>query len=478
MYDVVIIGAGVIGSAIARELSRYELKTVVLEKHVDVCCGTTKANSGIVHAGFDAHKGTLKAELNVLGNSMYDQYSKELDFQFERNGSLVLCFDESQIGALEELKKQGEENGVPNLEILDFQQIKKIEPNINPGVVAALYAPTGGIVDPFAMNIALAENANVNGVEFKFNTEVKNIEKKESHYKIITADDEFESKIVINAAGVYSDDFNNMVSENKLKVTARRGEYCLLDKNVGYIASHTLFQLPTKFGKGVLVTRTTHGNLLVGPNAVNIEDKEDLKTTREGLEEVLNKALLSVNEIPRNAIIASFTGLRAVEENNDFVIGEASDAKGFINVAGIQSPGLSSAPAIGVKVSDIVVKKLNPNKNPKFNGKRKDIIKFSELSNDERDKLIKERPEYGNMVCRCEFVTEGEIIDAIKRPLGATTLDGVKRRTRAGLGRCQAGFCSPRTVEIIARELNISEIEVTKFGEGSHVLIGRNKEGI
>jgi glycerol-3-phosphate dehydrogenase len=478
MYDVVVIGAGVIGSAIARELSRYEMNICVLEKHSDVCCGTSKANSGIVHAGFDAKTGSLKAKLNVLGNSMYDEYSKELDFPFERNGSLVLCFSKDDIHVLEELKKQGERNGVPELKIIYAQELREKEPNISDTVVAALVAPTGGIVDPFKMTIALAENANVNGVEFKFNSKVESIEKIDDNYKIITKDAIYESKIVINATGVYSDYFNNMISEKKLKVTARRGEYCLFDKIAGNVVSHTIFQLPSKLGKGILVTKTIDGNLLVGPNAVDSEDKDDVRTTREGLEDIMFKATKSINNIPKNAVITSFTGLRAVEEHDDFVIGEADDSKGFINVAGIQSPGLSSAPAIGLLVKDIVVDRLNPNEKADFNGKRKDIVKFSELSNEERNKLIKNRPEYGNIICRCELVTEGEIIDAIRRPLGATNLDGIKRRTRAGAGRCQAGFCTSRTVEILSRELNIPQKDVTKFGEDSYILVGKNKENI
>lgn len=478
MYDVVIVGAGVIGSAIARELSRYEMNICVLEKHSDVCCGTSKANSGIVHAGFDAKVGSLKAKLNVLGNTMYDEYSKELDFPFERNGSLVLCFSKNDLHVLEELKEQGEKNGVPNLKIIDSEELRKKEPNISDEVVAALFAPTGGIVDPFKMTIALAENANVNGVEFKFNNKVQDIENTNNNYRITTEDDVYDSKIVINASGVFSDDLNNMVSSNKINITARRGEYCLFDKAAGNIVSHTIFQLPTKLGKGILVTKTMDGNLLIGPNAVNMKDKEDVRTTREGLEDIMLKATLSINNIPKSSVITSFTGLRAVEESEDFVIGEVVDSPGFINVAGIQSPGLSSAPAIATLVKDIVISRLKPLENKNFIGKRKDIVKFSELSNMERDKLIKDRPEYGNIICRCEIVTEGEIIDAIRRPLGATTLDGIKRRTRAGAGRCQAGFCTSRTVEILARELNLSQTEITKFGENSYILVGKNKENL
>lgn len=478
MYDVLIIGAGVIGNTIARELSKYEMRICVLEKHSDVCSGTSKANSGIIHAGFDAKPGSLKAKMNVLGNAMYDDYSKELDFPFKRNGSLVLCFNQEDFHVLKELKRQGEKNSVPNLTIIEQAELRSIEPNISDKAVAALLAPNGGIVDPFKMTIALAENANENGVEFKFNQKVDSVEKDNCNYKVITKDNVYHTKVVINAAGVFSDDLNNMVSRHKINITARRGEYCLFDKTAGDILSHTIFQLPSHLGKGILITPTIDGNLLIGPNAVNSKDKEDLRTTRDGMKDIILKAKKSIENIPVGSIITSFTGLRAVEEKDDFIIGEAADSPGFINVAGIQSPGLSSAPAIGYLVKDIVVEKLKPATNKHFNGVRKDIVKFSDLSSEKKDKLIKNRPEYGNIICRCEMVTEGEIIDAIRRPLGATTLDGIKRRTRAGAGRCQAGFCTSRIMEILTRELNILPTAVTKLGGNSYILVGKNKENI
>lgn len=482
MYDVAIIGAGVVGSAIARELSRYQVKACVIEREEDVCCGTSKANSAIIHAGFDATPGTLKARLNVRGNEMMDQLSKELDMPFKRNGSLVVCTKDQDPAGLDALLEKGKENGVPGLEILNREQLLSMEPNLSDDVTCALFAPTGGIVCPFHMTMAFAENAFTNGVEFFLNTEVTSIEKAAEGYKLSLHNREkeetsaLETKVVINAAGVYADTFNNMVSEHKLHITARKGEYMLLDKDAGTHVSHTIFQLPSKMGKGVLVTPTVHGNLLVGPTAVDVEDKEAVNTTLAGLDSLGKTASLSVKNIPLRQVITSFAGLRAHEDGGDFVIGEAADAKGFVNVAGIESPGLSSAPAIGEMVATLVKEMLSLSENPHFNGNRKGILRPETLSLEERNALIKEQPAYGNIICRCEMITEGEIMDAIHRPLGARSLDGVKRRTRAGMGRCQSGFCSPRTMEILEREVPLSMFDITKNGVGSNLVYGHNKE--
>lgn len=476
MFDVVIIGAGVIGCSVARELSKYKLHICLIEKEADICEGTSKANSAIVHAGFDAKTGSLKGKLNAKGNSMFDRLSKDLDFPFKRNGSLVLCFEESNIKKLNELKKQGEENGVPELKLLNKEELKLFEPNLSEEVIAALYVPSGGIVCPYEMTVALAENAYMNGVEFKFEKEVRGIQKEKDYFLIKTQSEDIKAKLIVNAAGLFSDSINNMVSDNKIKITPRKGEYCLFDKAVGGTVTRTIFQLPTKMGKGVLVTPTIDGNLLIGPNAVDVEDKTDIATTAEGIEEILNKAKFSLKEVPMRYIITSFSGLRAHSENDDFIIGEAQDVENFINAAVIESPGLSSAPSIAKVIEDIVISKLSPIEKVNFNPIRKGIPKFRELSNEERQKLILSNDAYGRMVCRCEMVTEGEIVEAIRRPLGAKTLDGVKRRTRAGMGRCQAGFCTPKLVGILAKELNIPQEEVTKFGRKSLLLVGRNKE--
>lgn len=476
MYDIVIIGAGVIGCAVARELAKYQLKTVVLEKEEDVCCGTSKANSAIVHAGFDAEPGTWKAKMNVIGSRKMEVLSKELDFPYKKNGSMVLCFDEKDFYKLEDLKKKGIENGVEGLEIITGEKIWKMEPNLSKNVKAMLYAPTGAIVCPFKLTIALAENANVNGVDFVFDTEVKNIQKIPEGYQIETTKECYETKCVVNAAGVYADVFHNMVSEKKLSIIPRKGEYCLMDKKAGNFVSHTIFQLPTAMGKGVLITPTVHGNLLAGPTAENIEDKEGVNTTGEGIAKMSKMAKLSAEELPFNMVITSFAGLRATEEGGDFVLGEVFDAPGFFDAAGIQSPGLSSAPAIGEYLAESIAGKLQAEKKEDFQPRRKDIPCVAEMPKEELKVLIAENPLYGSVVCRCETVTEGEIVNAIHRPLGAKSLDGVKRRTRAGMGRCQAGFCAPKVMEILERELHKSPLEITKAGGKSTLLTGKIKE--
>lgn len=476
MHDVIIIGAGVSGAATARELSRYRASICVLEKEEDVCCGTSKANSAIVHAGYDAAIGSLKAKLNVRGNEIMGRLAEELDFPFERRGSLVLCLSEEDMPNLQELYDRGVANGVKDMRILSRDEVLRMEPNITDDAYAALYAPTAGIVCPFGLNIALAENAYVNGVEFKFDTEVKEIKKLDEGYELDTSQGKFRAKYVVNAAGVYADRFHNMVSAEKIHITARRGDYCLMDKEAGTHVGRTIFALPGKLGKGVLVTPTIHGNLLVGPTAVDVEDKEAINTTAEGLALLLAKAGMNVKNIPTRQVITSFAGLRAHEDGDDFIIGEVKDAKGFIDCAGIESPGIASSPAIGEMIAELLRDKMDLIEKEDFVSTRQGIKDPSTLSMEERNALIKENPAYGNIICRCEMVTEGEIIDAINRPLGAKSLDGVKRRTRAGMGRCQSGFCAPRTMEILARECGMSMFDITKAGGKSQIVVGTNKD--
>lgn len=475
-YEVIIIGAGVSGAAIARELSGYDVKCCVLEKEEDVCCGTSKANSAIIHAGYDAANGSMMAKMNVEGNAMMEALAKELDIPFERNGSLVLCLHEEDIPGLQKLYDNGVANGVPDLQILNKEEVLKLEPNVSDEVYAALYAPTAGIVCPFHLNIALAENACDNGVEFKFDTEVLEIEKAEKGFVVKTNQGDFTTDYVVNAAGVYADKLHNMVSEKKIHITPRRGEYLLLDKTAGKHVKNTIFALPSKFGKGVLVTPTVHGNLLVGPTASDIEDKEGTCTSGSGLKEVMEKAGINVKNLPLRQVITSFAGLRAHEDNHEFILGEAEDAPGFIDCAGIESPGLSSCPAIGKYIVRLLQEKMHLKEKDSFVAVRKGILNPAELSMEERNQLIRENPAYGNMICRCEMITEGEIIDAVTRTLGAKSLDGVKRRTRAGMGRCQGGFCSPRVMEIIARERGVAVEEITKSGGKSKLIVGVNKE--
>lgn len=478
MYDVLVIGAGVIGTSIARELSKYSLSICVLEKDSDVAMGTSKANSAIVHAGFDAAPGTIKGNLNAPGNVMFDKLSKELDFPFKRIGSLVLCFNPDDLGKLELLYRQGIENGVPELRIIDRQELISMEPNVSAEACAALYAPTAGITCPYEMTFALAENAAENGVSFFTDQKVTSIVRKDDFYEISTERDLFKSQIVINAAGVYSDEMNNMVSNDKFHIIPRRGEYVVLDKAYGNLVSKTIFQLPTSLGKGVLISPTVDGNILIGPNAVDTINKEDKRTTSEGIEEIIKKAEKSVPLIPIRGVITSFTGLRARSHRDDFIIGEAVDSESFINAASIESPGLSSAPAIACVIADIVIKKLQPKLNKNFNPIRKRKVRFREMTDSDRDELIKKDPSYGRVICRCETVTEGEIIDAIHRTPGAATLDGVKFRTRAGMGRCQSGFCSSRVLEILQRELGLKKTEITKSGNCSNILLCKNKDDI
>ena len=482
--DVLIIGGGVIGCSIARELSRYQCKTILLEKEEDVCSGTSKANSAIVHAGYDAKTGSLKAKLNVEGNAMMEELSRELDFEFKRNASIVLCFSEEDMPALEALLERGKANGVSGLKIISGDEVRKMEPNITDEVVAALYAPTGGIVCPFGLTIAMAENACDNGVEFHFDTEVEAIRKIEkqglceqetredgrSKYLVETNNGTYEAAYIVNAAGVYADELHNMVSDEKLQIIPRRGEYLLLEKEAGTHVSSTIFQLPGKYGKGILVTPTVHGNLLVGPTATDQDDKDLARTTPEGLDDVRVKAEKSVKNVPFRQVITSFSGLRAHEMGDDFVLGEPTDADGFFDAAGIESPGLSCAPALGKYMAEMVAEKGGYQKKNDFNPRRRGIVRAAELSLEERAKLIQERPEYGSIVCRCENISEGEIIDAITRTLGARSLDGIKRRVRQGMGRCQAGFCTPRTMNILSRETGIPMEKICKNRAGSELL--------
>ena len=472
-YDIAVIGAGVIGSGIARELSRYQTNICVIEKNADVCEGTSKANSAIIHAGFDAKPGTLKAKLNAQGNSMIDKIAQELDVPFKRIGALVLCFSETDMPALEALLEKGIQNGIPDLKILTREELLEKEPNLADGVYAGLYAPTSGIVCPFEFTLGFAENACANGAVFHFETEVQDIERTENGYKIMTSNDVIECKAIVNAAGVYADDIHNMACEKDFSIVPRAGEYLLLDKSAGTHASHTIFQLPNKFGKGILVTPTVHGNLLIGPTATDVDDKEAVRTTAAGLRDVSEKSALSIKNIPMNQVITSFTGLRAHADKGDFILAESAPL--FFDAAGIESPGLSASPAVAEKVACMVKERLKLQEKTDFNAIRKRVPHLSMLSFEERAEKVKENPDFGAIICRCEEVSEGEILAAIHRPLGAKTLDGVKRRTRAGMGRCQAGFCSHRVMEILARELETDMTKIRKDQKGSEIVFEKTR---
>ena len=476
MVDIVIIGAGVSGCAIAREISRYKADVLVLEREEDVCCGTSKANSAIVHAGYDAAHGSLMAKLNVAGSLLMPELARELDFAYEQNGSLVVMMSEEDRPALNALYANGVANGVEGLRIVERDELVQMEPNISDGAVAALYAPTGGIVCPFGLTFALAENAAHNGVRFQFDSEVTGIEKIDGGWRVSTVKGDVEARVVVNAAGLYSDKLHNMVADDEMTIVPRRGDYFLLDHTTQGYVSNTIFQLPGKYGKGVLVAPTVHGNIIVGPTAIDIDDKEGTNTTQAGLDDVRAKCGMAVKNVPLRQTITSFAGLRAHVARHEFFIGEIKP--GFVDCAAIESPGLSSAPAIGRMVAGIVKDILGLEVDLSFDPRRKGILDPKALDDEAHAALIRENPAYGTVICRCETVTEGEIVDAIRRTPGARSVDGVKRRVRAGMGRCQGGFCSPRVMEILARELGVDQSAITKSGAGSELIVGVNKDAI
>ena len=468
MRDIIVIGAGVVGCSIARELSKYNLDVLVVEKNSDVSEGISKGNSGIVHAGYNEKIGTLKAKLNIEGNKIFDDLSRDLQFPFKRNGAFILAFKDEEMKTLESLKENGEKLGVEGLEILTREEALNIEPNLNKEIVGVLNVKTSGIVSPYEMTIALAENAAENGVEFKLNSKVTNIEKISEGYKVTLNNREVvNGKIIINASGLEGAFLNNLVSMSKREINPVKGEYCLFDKVAGAMINKTLFQVQNKLSKGVLVTPTAEGNLLVGPNAV---EGKTLETSREGIDEILDKSKKSLEELPVARILNTFSGIRPKTKEGDFIIEEVEDAKNFINVIGIDSPGLTAAPAIGVYVVNMIKERLDLVEKKNFKRTREKIVRFAELSLEEKNKLIKEKPAYGHMVCKCEFVTEGEIVEAIHRPIKALTVDAIKRRTRASMGGCQGVGCTLPISKILSRELGIDISDINKNSEGSPVI--------
>ena len=476
MFDFVVIGAGVVGGLVARELTKYKLSVCVVEKASDVAMGATRANSAIVHAGYDAKEGTLKAKLNVLGSEMMEDVCRELGVKYKRNGSLVVGFDEDDAATLHSLIERGKKNGVKGLSFLEREEIVKLEPNIGTAVSCALRAETGAIVCPYELCMAAVGNAMDNGATLKLGFDVKKIEKIDGIYKVSSSSDSVEARMVINCAGVYADEVAKLVGDDSFSIRPRRGEYMLLDKECGDLVGHTVFRCPSKMGKGVLVTPTVDGNLLLGPTAEDIDDKADTSTTQEGLSRVASLAFEQVNGINLSKVITSFTGLRATGSTGDFIIN--SPKSGFINCAGIESPGLTSAPAIAKYVVDMLKNAgVELEENDKFNGARRPMHYFRELSIEEKNEIIKKNPDYAHVICRCETVTAGEIIEAIKTNPCPTDIDGIKRRTRASMGRCQGGFCTPYMVEILAREMGVSVTEITKFGGESYINAAKTEKG-
>lgn len=475
LFDVIVIGCGVVGAATAFELSKYKLDVLVLEAENDLAMGTTKANSAIIHAGYDPVPGTLMARLNVRGNELTGELCEKLQVPFERVGSLVLAFSGEEEAHIKKLYDRGLENGVPDMRLLSAREVREMEPAVAENVVGALYAPTAGIIDPWDYTLALAETAVRNGARICFDSRVVKIEKTPEGFRVLTANGgEFEAKYIFNAAGIEGDRVHELVCGEEFTIIPVRGQYFLLDKSQGGIAGHVLFQCPTAVGKGVLIAPTIHGNLLVGPDAEPIADKENRATTSGGLDDVRRASQKTSAAVNFRENIRNFAGLRAFTEEDDFIIRECS-VHGFFDLAGIKSPGLSAAPAIAEEAVELLRAagaQLLPRET--FIDERKKI-RFAHLSQEEKAELIKKDPRYGRVICRCETVTEGEIVRAMESPIPPRSIAGVKRRCGAGMGRCQGGFCSPRVGQIIAEELGISRLEVSEDGEGSFILTGRTK---
>lgn len=482
MYKIAIIGGGVVGGLIARAMSKYQGSLVILEKESDVAMGQSKANSGIVHAGYDPEPGTLKAILNVRGSKMMEEVCRELDVKYRKNGTLVVGFNDEDMKRLEQLLERGLQNGVEDLELIDGSSVRKMEKNLSERIVGALYAPTGAVVCPYELTIHSIGNAMDNGAELMTEFEVVGIERKEdseldTYYEITSADGRIiEARYVVNCAGIHSDEIARMVGGREFSITPRRGQYLLLDKEAGDMVSATVFRTPTKMGKGVLATKTVDGNILLGPTSEDIEDKENKAVTAEGLSSVIAREAEFFDFLPMDKVITQFTGLRAHGNTGDFVI--ESPQPGVINCAGIESPGLSASPAIAEMVEKMLIEagaagELKADYEPEVRG----IIRFKDMTADEKNSLIEENPSYGRVVCRCEEITEGEILEAIRRNPPARDIDGVKRRTRAGMGRCQGGFCMPSVAEILSDELGLPFEQVTKSGKGSEITFERTKTG-
>ena len=500
MYDVAIIGAGVAGGMLARTLAAYNLEICILEKEQDVAMGSTRANSGIVHAGYDAEEGSLKAKLNVRGSRMMERVTGELGVPYRKNGSMVIGFGDEDRETIERLYARGVKNGVQELRIIDGEEARRLEPGLSDEVTCALYAPSAGIVCPYELAIAAVGNAMDNGAALLLDFEVSHIEKKEDCYVIFSRSREnfygirgkmrkeddclhavqpteermVCARYVVNAAGIYADEIARLAGDDSIRIHPRRGEYLLLDRECGGLVSHTIFRTPSKMGKGILITPTVDGNLLLGPTSVDGEDKEDKATTQEGLDQIIAKARENVKDIPLRKAITSFTGLRSAGNTGDFIIN--SPLPGFVNVAGIESPGLTAAPAIADELIGLLAEKGLPlEEKENFTDTRR-RVRFHDLDDRARNELIAADPRYGRGVCRCETVTEGEILACLRAPIPPASVNGVKRRVGAGMGRCQGGFCGPRVQEILARELGVPPAAVPLEEPGSYILTGETKE--
>ena len=469
-YDVAVIGAGVVGCCTARELARFKLDVIVLEAGLDIACGATRANSGVVHAGYDPEPGSAKARYNAAGAALYPQWQHELGFAYRKNGALVVAYSEEELVALRGLLKRAQANGVENVSIISREELLALEPNVSPDAVAALNVPESGICDPYGITFGAAENAAANGVEFRFSHRVSSIERLAEGYEIVAAGQRVLARAVVNAAGVYADELNNMVSARKLSIQPRRGEYHLFE-NTLQVFSHTMFQVPGKDGKGVLATPIVFGNLILGPNAMPQDSKEDLSTTEEGLAEVLQKARRIWPEASTNRVISTFAGLRASNaDGGDFVVGEAPGAPRFFNAACIDSPGLASAPAIAIDLANKVAGSLGAGPNPDFDPVRHPAPLLFMMDEDATAKLIAENPAYGHEICHCCHVSEGELVDALHRDLPVLSLDSLKWRTGATMGPCQGGRCTAKILAVMMRELGVDAADVDKRLQGSKMV--------
>lgn len=469
-FDVVVVGAGIAGCTAARELARYDLSICVLEAGNDIACGATRANSAIVHAGFDPVPGTRKARFNVEGSKAYPRWCDELGVQFRRNGSMVLAFDDEGRLKLDELVRRADANGVEGVRVVSGSRAREMEPNVSPEVACALVAPTGGIVDPYGFAFAAAENACGNGVRFLFNHRVERIVRVDGGFNLEASGERFFARAVVNAAGLFADELNNMVSGERFSITPRRGEYYLYDTEYVATFEHTMFQVPGPLGKGVLVTPTIHGNMLIGPNSVSQASKTDLSTTQEGLADIVERARRTWPAASPRGAITNFAGLRAAGESGDFVIGEAVDEPGFFNIACFESPGLTSAPAVATFIASQVAARLGAGCNPSFDPHRAPQLPFTAMTDEQRERAIASDPAFGHVVCRCCEVTEAEVVRALHGPLPVLSLDAIKWRTGATMGRCHGGFCSPDLVEIMSRELGCAPDAINKRLAGSRMI--------
>lgn len=499
MYDICIIGAGVVGSFVSRELSKYKLKVLILEKNSDVCSEVSKANSAIFHSGYNNKPKTIKAKYCTRAHEIIDEICSDLDVEYKKTGSLLVSLNDIGKDSIYEKYKNGVKNKVPGIKILEKKEILELEPNISDQATLALYAPTTGVINPFEMTIAACENAIENGVSLKLNSEVIGISKQklkdfdsEALFEIKCKDkSKYYSKILINCAGIHTDKINNMISNDKFfEVAPKKGEYIVLDKLEGEIVNNVVFMTKDpddKKNRGIIVTPTTSGNILLGPSAEDTKENDSVFTTKEKLDFIQNSAKKICPSINLDNIITYFAGFRPnanlfiknkdtgeieKEKSKDFIVKQSSDVKGLINVAGIKSPGLTCAPAIAEDVANMVVEILGQvEKNESFNPKRKKVVKFKNLDEASRNELIKSNKSYGNIICNCEMITEGEILDAIHRKCGATTLDGLKKRTRIGMGRCQGNFCTLKALEIMSRELKIPIEKLQKSNQGSEFFV-------